>query len=278
MRLWLGICFPHRLYVTWFLPETSRGPVWRQSFVLPRGIANRLRGHMRKLFLIFCLMASFSAARGEPLVFHASSSGQKTLDQGEGGGNPFASSLVEILGGPEVRLGGLPDALRALTKKKSGNYQTPDVPRAVAAKDWRLVPAAAGEKRIALVLVVSDYSRAGLESLEGAAHDARRIASALTSAGFATETALDLDFAGIRKKLGEFAAKSAGYDAAAIYTTGHGLESGGVVYLVPADYPAAQEKAALSSAAMQLKEIASAARARKVNLVFYGGCRDHPFQ
>jgi hypothetical protein len=233
---------------------------------------------MRKLFFILCMLVSFSAARGEPLVFHASSSGQKTLDQGEGGGNPFASSLIEILGRPEVRLGGLPEALRALTKKKSGNYQTPGVPRAVPAKDWRLVPPAAGEKRIALVLVVSDYSRAGLESLEGAAHDARRIAAALASAGFATETALDLDLAGMKRKLGEFAAKSAGNDAAAIYTTGHGLESGGIVYLVPADYPAAREKEALGSSAIRLKEIAGAARARKVNLVFYGGCRDHPFR
>ncbi len=233
---------------------------------------------MRKLIFILCLMASFSAASGEPLVFHASSSGQKTLDQGEGGGNPFASSLVEILGRPDVRLGGLPEALRALTKKKSGKYQTPDVPRAVPAKDWRLVPPPAGENRIALVLIVSDYSRAGLESLEGAAHDARRIASALTSAGFATETALDLDLAGMKKKLGDFAAKSAGYDAAAIYTTGHGLEYGGIVYLLPADYPVSQGKTALRSAAMQLREIANAARARKVNLVFYGGCRDHPFQ
>jgi Caspase domain len=233
---------------------------------------------MRKLFSVICLLAGFSAAHGETLVFHASSSGQKTLDQGEGGGNPFASSLVEILGRPEVRLGRLPEALRTLTKKKSGDYQTPDVPRAVAAKDWKLLPPAAAGKRIALVLIVSDYSRAGLASLDGAAHDARRIASALTKAGFATETALDLELAGMKRKLAGFAAKSAGYDAAAIYTTGHGLEYGGIVYLLPSDYPVRLGKAALRPAALQLSEIANAARARKVNLVFYGGCRDHPFQ
>ena len=50
---------------------------------------------MRKAFLLFCLTAVFAAtASAEPLIFHASTSGQKTLDQGEGGGNPFASSLV----------------------------------------------------------------------------------------------------------------------------------------------------------------------------------------
>ena len=37
----------------------------------------------------------------------------------------------------------------------------PDVPGAVVPKDWRLTPPQAGEKRTALVLVVSDYRRAG---------------------------------------------------------------------------------------------------------------------
>jgi hypothetical protein len=233
---------------------------------------------MRKAFLVFCLTAVFAAtASAEPLIFHASTSGQKTQDQGEGGGNPFASALIEILARPKMRLAGLPEALRALTVKKSDGLQTPDVPGAVVPKDWKLAPSQAGETRTALVLVVSDYRRAGANSLPGAEHDARRIASALTAAGFATGTALDRDLAGMRKRLGEFAAKSAGYDAAAIYTTGHGLESEGAVYLLPGDFPASQGKAALGTHALPLREIAKAAKARRVNLVFYGGCRDNPF-
>jgi len=233
---------------------------------------------MRKFSLILCLMADFStAASGDPLIFHASTSGQKTLDQGEGGGNPFASSLIEILGRPEMRLAELPEALRTLTVKKSGGQQTPDVPSGIFPKEWKLVPPQPGERRIALVLVVSDYRRSGAESLPGAEHDALRIASALISAGFATETALDLGLGGMRNRLGDFAAKSSGYDSAAIYTTGHGLESEGAVYLLPGDYPIEQGKAALRPKALRLREIANAARARRVNLVFYGGCRDNPF-
>lgn len=115
---------------------------------------------MRKLLLVLCLAAGFAtAASAQPLIFHASTSGQQTLDRGEGGGNPFASSLIEILGRPETRLAELPDALRVLTVKKSSGAQTPDVPSAVSPKDWRLVPPQSGEKRIALVLVVSDYGR-----------------------------------------------------------------------------------------------------------------------
>ncbi len=233
---------------------------------------------MRKLFLILCLTAVFTAAASsEPLIFHASTSGQRTLDQGEGGGNPFASSLIEILRRPEMQLAKLPEALRTLTVEKSGGQQTPDVPGAVAPKEWRLAPPQPGEKRTALVLVVSDYSRSGAESLPGAEHDARRIASALVAAGFSTETALDFDLGGMRKRLGDFAAKTSGYEIAAIYTTGHGLESEGTVFLIPGDYPIGQGRAALPTRALPLREIANAARARRVNLVFYGGCRDNPF-
>jgi Caspase domain len=233
---------------------------------------------MHKLCLVLSLVTAFTAmARAEPLIFHASTSGQKTLDEGEGGGNPFASSLIEILAQPEIRLAKLPEALRTLTVKKSGGLQTPDVPSTAFPKEWKLVPPQPGEKRIALVLVVSDYGRAGANSLPGAEYDARRIASALTAAGFATETVLNLNLGRMREKLDEFAAKSSGYDAAAIYTTGHGLEEEGTVYLTPGDYPIGQGKAALRTNALPLREIAAAARARRVNLVFYGGCRNNPF-
>ena len=81
------------------------------------------------------------------------------------------------------------------------------------------MPSRSGEKRIALVLVVSNYERAGAISLPGAAHDSHRMTSALTKAGFKTELALDLDLKGMRKKLAEFGAASSSYDVAAIYTT-----------------------------------------------------------
>ena len=45
----------------------------------------------------------------ETLLFHASASGDQTMDEGEGGGNPFASALIEILQKDEVRLGDFPE-------------------------------------------------------------------------------------------------------------------------------------------------------------------------
>jgi hypothetical protein len=212
----------------------------------------------------------------DTLVFHASMSGQQTLDQGEGGGNPFASALIEVLGAP-LELSDLPARLQRLTATKSGGFQSADVPASVIRR-FSLVPARSGEKRIALVMVVSDYAASeGAQSLPGARHDAERIALALRRAGFQAEQALDLDLRAMREKLADFRDRSLHADAAVIYTTGHGVEVEGTVFLLPGDYPIADRNSALRRRALPFSEIARSLGARQVNLVFYGGCRDNPF-
>ena len=89
--------------------------------------------------------------------------------------------------------------------------------------------------------------------------------------------AADLNLLSMRQKLVAFGARSKNHDAAVIYTTGHGLEVGGTVFLVPGDYPIGERNTALASHALPLPEIAEAAQAKEINLVFYGGCRDNPF-
>ncbi len=216
-------------------------------------------------------------AHADTLVFHAVSSGQRALDQGEGGGNPFASALIETLRRPSLALGDLPGALKGLTRDKSKGRMTADVPVAAEPAGWSLVPAKEGEMRVALVLVVSDYSRVGAKSLPGAKHDAERIAAALTGAGFSINVALDLDQEEMRETLAEFHDVSRAADVALIYTTGHGVEVDGGTYLIPADYPIKERNAALANRAMPLADIAAAPAAKSVNLVLYGGCRDNPF-
>ncbi len=219
-----------------------------------------------------------SAAPGEPIVFHAASAGSQTLDQGEGGGNPFASALIDLLAKPAVALTELPEAVRQLTHQKSGGFQIADVPAIDAGNGWRLKPQAKNERRIALVLIVSDYSRSGgAPSLPGARHDGERIATALRNAGFETQLVPDLDAAAMRLALERFTAETRNADAAVIYTTGHGVEVGGTIYLIPGDYPLAEKNAALATRALPLSEMRQSLRAKHVNLLFYGGCRDNPF-
>lgn len=224
------------------------------------------------------LVAAPSFAGAEPLIFHASASGKQTLDQGEGGGNPFASSLIDVLARPSFELADLPREMRRLTHGKSRGFQAADTPSISSDQSWMLVPPAPGERRVALVLVVADYSGSGGgQSLPGAKHDAERIAAALRQAGFATEIALDLTLASMRATLAAFARSSQGSDAALIYTTGHGVEVEGRIHLLPGDYPIREGNRALRDRALDLALIANSARARRINLVFYGGCRDNPF-
>lgn len=234
-------------------------------------------GRIASLVLAFGLAAAPAQLRAsEALVFHGSVSGKQTLDDGEGGGNPFASALIEALATPSLALSELPSKLQQLTAKKSKGFQTADVPSSVGG-EYPLVPARTGERRIAMVMVVSDYAVSGAQSLPGAKHDAERVAQALRRAGFQTELALDLDLRGMRRSLEEFNTRSRDADAAVVYTTGHGVEVDRTVYLLPGDYPIAERNAALSRRALPLPEISRAPAARRVNLVFYGGCRDNPF-
>ncbi len=213
-----------------------------------------------------------------PQIFYASSSGKVTLDQGEGGGNPFASALIELLGHAELGFGDFANQLKELTSKKSGGRQNPDVPSQLQTVDWKLAPKAAGERRIAIVFVFSDYSSGGARSLPGAKRDAGRVSEALKNAGFETATVVDPNRSSLKEELAAFARRSLDSDVALIYTTGHGVEVSGNVYLLPGDYPIAQRAAALSEYGLQVAEIAAVPRAKRANLVLYGGCRDNPFK
>lgn len=226
---------------------------------------------------VFAASLTCTGARADALLFHAVSSGEEALDRGEGGGNPFASALIETLKRPSLALGDLPRALTDLTHVKSKGRMMADVPAVAEPADWQLVPVKEGETRIALVLVVSDYSRAGAKSLPGARHDAERIGAALTDAGFAIDLALDLGKKEMEETLAEFRDASRSADVALIYTTGHGAEVDGRTYLIPADYPVKKRAAALTTRAMPLADIARIPAARSVNLVLYGGCRNNPF-
>lgn len=232
----------------------------------------------RLLSLGCALVMAACPAQAKTAVFHAASPGQQTLDQGEGGGNPFASSLIEILKQDAVNLPELSTRLRSLTIKKSAGFQVPDVPDPQSLEPWSLVPARPKERRRALVLVVSDYARSGgAQSLPGAKRDGLRVSKALTEAGFTTDLALDLGVDAFKARLAAFKAQTAHDDVAVIYTTGHGVEIDGQVFLLPADYPVSERAAALSTRAIALAEVAASLQAHKINLVFYGGCRNQPW-
>jgi hypothetical protein len=210
-----------------------------------------------------------------PMLFHATTSNGFALDRDEKGGNPFASALIDVLSRPRSELSELGGELVRLTSKFSRARQKADVAAIDTDLGWPFVPRSGGESRLALVMVVSDYSSSpSINSLKGAAFDAERVAVALGRAGFVTQKLLDLGREAMLAKLADFAEASEHFDCAAIYTTGHGVEFGKQVFLLPGDIQSeGYGRPDYERRAVRLSAIAKAARARRVNLVFFGGCR-----
>jgi hypothetical protein len=221
----------------------------------------------------FCLLAMAKPGPPAPLVFYASQSGKSTLDQGEGGGNPFASALVELLGRQSLTYIELRAGLVALTKEKSRGFQVPECPTVIEPADWRLKPIPVSAKRVALVVVYSDYRNTGMSSLPGAKRDLERVATALRKAGFDVNAIANPSRNTLQAALDEISRASKGADAALVYMTGHGFEHHGHVYLRPNDYPVGAR--VFPERAVHVPSLAGYLKAEKANLVLFGGCRSY---
>lgn len=135
---------------------------------------------------------------------------------------------------------------------------------------------ALAQKRIALVIGNSSYT--AVAALANPKNDATAIAGLLRRIGFdSVELALDQTGEAMRGQLSAFAQKSTGADVALVYYAGHGIEVGGVNYLLPVD---AQNltSTTISLQAIALESVMSAiADTRHLKLVILDACRDNPF-
>jgi tetratricopeptide (TPR) repeat protein len=131
-------------------------------------------------------------------------------------------------------------------------------------------------RRIALVIGNGAYQN--VPQLANPPRDARLVADALRAVGFQTVTlANDLTrdkFFDVLHAFGRDAEKA---DWAVVYYAGHGLEIGGVNYLVPVDAKLAVDKDAETEAVALEQVIAAVGAARKLHLVMLDACRDNPF-
>jgi hypothetical protein len=241
-----------------------------------------LRIYLRAIAVGALLTISLGLAAGTsspaPIYLMASQSGKPAHDGGKSGGPPFSVALAELLDRPKLSFGDLLEEIVKLTERNSRGRQRPEVPAEIdsALENWQIRPQAEREKRVALVLVFADYSRnESLLPLPGAKSDLDRVASALERAGFATTRILDPSSPLYMKAvMAGFAKQSAQADVAVLYATGHGVETGQAIYLLPGDYSLAQSK--LEDREIRLSDLAEALKSRKLNLVFYGGCRTPP--
>jgi hypothetical protein len=215
----------------------------------------------------------------KPSIVFATGAGNTTLDQDEFGGNPFATALIELSGRDDLPIAKLLAALRTQTYRKSVGRQKPTWNELPNVRNWRIaLPVGIRqERRAALVLIVADYPALAVPRLHGAANDERRIAAMLAGHGFSIRQGVASNRHSILDALSRFALESRQLDSAIIYSTGHGVQFGGDVYLLPGDYPFQSGYSArlLGTHAVSVERIAEAAKAASMNLTFFAGCRSN---
>ena len=125
--------------------------------------------------------------------------------------------------------------------------------------------------RVALVIGNSAYESEDIGGLENPVRDAERVAEALDAAGFEVVIEPNLKEDPFHAALKAFAEKSQRAATAAFYYAGHGMEQGGVNYLVPVDM---KEPTHLHNA-VELDEVMRSMQGER-NLVFLDACRTLP--
>lgn len=139
-----------------------------------------------------------------------------------------------------------------------------------------LADAAAAERRVALVVGISAYTNA--PTLSNTGNDSKAIAALFKSIGFDTVISRsDLGVVDFKRTVREFLITAENADVAVVYYAGHGIEIGGMNYLIPMDarlshdYDVDDEAIALDRIIWALQPV------RRLRLILLDACRDNPF-
>lgn len=138
-----------------------------------------------------------------------------------------------------------------------------------------LSPGFALARGVALVIGNADY--ANVSVLDNPGNDAAAVASALERQGFEVLKRTDLNRVEMRNTLRDFRRLADGADVALVYYAGHGIEIGGVNYLVPVDARLEDERDAgleMVEVDLILRQISGAG---KLKMVVLDACRNNPF-
>jgi tetratricopeptide (TPR) repeat protein len=138
-------------------------------------------------------------------------------------------------------------------------------------------PLGSNERRVALVVGNSAYS--SVQELPNPRRDAAAIAAVLRSLGFQT-VMLESDLSRERlvSALRSFAAEADRADWAVIYFAGHGIEVGGINYLIPVDAHLVTDRDVQFEAVPLDQLLGAVEGARKLRLVMLDACRENPFK
>ena len=199
---------------------------------------------------------------------------EAALTQAGAGLGPLADEAHETARARLAALGaGIPQPVIPAAPGKA------DTPNAIPTPQIT-IPAATGApapegRRVALVIGNSSYT---IGTLPNPQHDAEAISDILKNLGFASVTLIkDANREALVNALRAFADEAEKSDWAVVYYAGHGVEIGGVNYLLPVDVKLATDRDVQFEAIPLDQVLASIEQAKKLRLVFLDACRDNPF-
>ncbi len=132
------------------------------------------------------------------------------------------------------------------------------------------------ERRVALVVGNSSYQT--VPQLPNPSRDATAIAKMFRDAGFDTvDVQLNVGNLDFKRAIRKFESTADQADIAVVYYAGHGLEIGGVNYLIPVDARLASDRDADDEAIPLERLVSSADGAKRLRLIVLDACRDNPF-
>ena len=131
----------------------------------------------------------------------------------------------------------------------------------------------AANERVALVIGNAAYEY--VPPLVNPRNDAEDMAGLLRRLGFVVTEGLDLTDSAMKDRIRAFARRARGAEVALVFYAGHGMQVGGVNYLLPVDARLADELD-LDFEAVAL-DLVLRSMGTGTNLVFLDACRDNPF-
>jgi Caspase domain len=139
-------------------------------------------------------------------------------------------------------------------------------------------PTTVGEfgRRVALVIGNGKYEH--VPTLPNATNDAEALAKALKETGFQSVTLkTNLTRDQMNSTLAEFSKVADTADWAAVYYSGHGIESRGANYMIPVDAELKVDRDVDLETVDISKVLSTIEGARRLRLVILDACRDNPF-
>lgn len=153
----------------------------------------------------------------------------------------------------------------------------PALPPAVVVASPQVVPSNVPQgRKVALLIGNSAYQKVG--GLQNPKNDVQLLAATLKGANFqSVAVKTDLTQQQILQALKEFSAVADGADWALLYYSGHGIEFGGVNYLVPVEANLKSDRDVDLEAVDIGKVMSAIGGAKRLRLVILDACRDNPF-